>query len=58
MLNIFNLIINKVVFMTIDASILKNKTELSLKVSKAVVEYIKQNRVVDGKKWLKEKKAS
>ena len=50
MLNIFNLIINKVVFMTIDASILKNKTELSLKVSKAVVEYIKQNRVVDGKK--------
>ncbi len=36
--------------MTIDASILKNKTELSLKVNKAVVEYIKKNRVVDGKK--------
>lgn len=36
--------------MTIDASIFKNKTELSLKVNKAVVEYIKQNRIVDGKK--------
>ncbi len=36
--------------MTIDASIFKNKTELSLKVNKAVVEYIKNNRLVDGKK--------
>lgn len=34
-----------------DAGIFKNKTELSLKVNKAVVEYIKKNRVIDGKKF-------
>lgn len=36
--------------MTISVDIIKNKTELSLKVNKAIVEYIKRNKGVSGEK--------
>lgn len=36
--------------MTISVDIIKNKTELSLKVNKAIVEYIKRNKGVGGEK--------
>jgi hypothetical protein len=43
------LLTKRVGFMTISVDIIKNETQLSLKVNKAVVDYIKRNRVQDGR---------
>ena len=43
------LLTKRVGFMTISVDIIKDETQLSLKVNKAVVDYIKRNRVQDGR---------